>query len=312
MLQTFLILVISLPLLLIALLLLWQRRTINKFKKVNDKAKFDVMPSASLFDSMKNMLFPRKTFFLDREVELAKLYSRGERVYHAFMGPKSMVIVLHPEDAQKILMSTTTYDRIKPLPGSTFHRLVSQSIAQVPSDEWRRHRSTMYHAFANLDNYVPTFDETIQHLFNLWDAKINSKKGFGEIEVDDQMQRMTLDVLAKTIFGKDLGAIDGRADKIRDDYHKISELIFSQRDYLFPWLKTKEQSKSIDNFEEGIKQIIESRIEERKKNDNLPFTMLDSMIESVDDESGTGFTTQQLIHNVIGFFLAGHETVFLN
>jgi cytochrome P450 len=305
MIPTWLLVVLALPVVLVVLFKLWERHTLKQFKKVNSKAKFDTMPSKGFVSSLMGVLSQEDAFFWDREVDSSLKYGKGERVYHTFLGPKSLVVVLHPEDVQKILMRTAEYSRVKPPTSSTFHRMVSQSLGQVPASEWRKHRNILAPAFANLDNYVPTFDETIQHMLNLWDAKIDST-GEAKIEAGDQMQRMTLDVLGKTIFGQDLGSVDGRSDQIRDDYEVVFPLIFSPKDMLFPFLKTKEQLAASDRFEEGIRNIIETRIANKTKSER--FSMLDSMIESVDNETNTGFTGEQLHHNVIGFFLAGHET----
>jgi cytochrome P450 len=302
------IFVLSACIVLVLLIALWVKKTTNKFRRIKDKAKFNVMPSAGLINSTLDLIFQQKGLISERIMKQAKKYSKGEGIYHTFLGPFSLLFVLNPEDTHKVLYQLKLFVKAKPPKESTFHRMLADAVGQQEGDEWRRQRGILNPSFANLDQYLPSFDATIKHSLNTWDSMIDEKTEQGYIPVGDMFQRMTLDVLAKTIFGFDLGAIDGRIDDLRSNYNVMFQLVFSLKEFIVPFMKTKEQKIHLQNFEKGMKKIIDKAYARKENGDLNRNSMLDIMIDSIDEATGSGFTYNQVFQNVTGFFLAGHET----
>ena len=124
-------------------------------------------------------------------------------------------------------------------------------------------------------------------------------------EISQLMQRLTLRIATKTLFGEDINAVDSTAGEL------MQEVLNCQRSSsikLFPFdipgLVFHRYLNLLAQYETKIKKII---AEKRTKgaNDNDVLSML---IQARDEESGHPLSEAELIAHTGVIFLAGHET----
>ncbi len=124
-------------------------------------------------------------------------------------------------------------------------------------------------------------------------------------EISQLMQRLTLRIATKTLFGEDINAVDSTAGEL------MQEVLNCQRSSsitLFPFdipgLVFHRYLNLLAQYETKIKKII---AEKRAKgaNDNDVLSML---IQARDEESGHPLSEEELIAHTGVIFLAGHET----
>lgn len=134
-------------------------------------------------------------------------------------------------------------------------------------------------------------------------------------DVQSFMQKMTLDVLGKTIFGHDFNAMQGFLQEELNNYNYVLRNMFPLRisEILFPMdrLPLKRYTElhyRIDKLNQFILGLIQ-KSKERIQNNKKATTLLDFLVKYNQEKN---MTDEELRSNVVVFFLAGHETVNLH
>jgi cytochrome P450 len=131
----------------------------------------------------------------------------------------------------------------------------------------------------------------------------------GEVlDVHHEMMRLTLSVVAKTLFDAD---VDQEADEIGIALTSLVDLFPTLMNPLanllrkLPWPQTMRFRRSIERLDRTIYGIID----ERRKSGEDRGDLLSMLLMAVDEEGdGSGMTDQQLRDEAMTLFLAGHET----
>lgn len=124
-------------------------------------------------------------------------------------------------------------------------------------------------------------------------------------EISQLMQRLTLRIATKTLFGEDINLVDSTAGEI------LQEVLDCQRSPLItlfpfdiPGLVFYRYLNFLAQYETKIKKIIaEKRAQGANDND-----VLSMLIQARDEESGHSLSEAELIAHTGVIFLAGHET----
>ena len=131
----------------------------------------------------------------------------------------------------------------------------------------------------------------------------------GEVlDVHHEMMRLTLSVVAKTLFDAD---VDEEADEIGVALTSLVDLFPTLMNPLanllrkLPLPQTMRFRRSIERLDRTIYSIID----ERRKSGEDRGDLLSMLLMAVDEEGdGSGMTDQQLRDEAMTLFLAGHET----
>jgi cytochrome P450 len=140
----------------------------------------------------------------------------------------------------------------------------------------------------------------------------------GPTDVHDIMQRMTLDVLGRGLFGMDLRAIKDPTSLYVQYYNKALNAISEPMYAIFPildWIPWKTKSRreafhSVSEFRKALYGLIDRRKEELRagKVDVENADLLTSMILATgDDEDGKALlSSDELVNDFTLLFIAGH------
>src|SRR5438132_9088280 len=211
----------------------------------------------------------------------------------------------NPDDIEYVL-STNAKNFIKSMSvrSNFFHRLIGNGLLTSEGEFWRRQRRLAQPAFhrRRISNYGDTMVEYAERMISQWHE--------GETrDIHREMMRLTLEIVAKTLFNAD---VSGDADRVGAILSEIVRPFASQA--TLKWiLDNRLPTPAHRRFHRLAKQmdeIVYRIIEERRRSGRDEGDLL-SMLLQAQDEDGSQMTDQQLRDEVITLFLAGHETTAL-
>ncbi len=128
-----------------------------------------------------------------------------------------------------------------------------------------------------------------------------------EMNISDEMMSVTLDIVAKTLFGANVSdeteeigqaLLEGQ-DVFRSVANPLAEIILR-----LPFPITKRIQKVVQRMDTTIYRIIE----EHRRHPDRYTDLLSMMLATQDEETGEGMADKQLRDEVMTLFTAGHET----
>lgn len=250
--------------------------------------------------------FYNKTFGKYGNVVFFKL---GSYKFLMLRDSQAVEQVLHTDSA--IYTKSTGYERFKLILGNGL--LISEG------ETWKKQRRLMSWAFATkyIEKVFPVMvSETISMVEGWKDKK--------EIDLAQEMNSVTLQVISQSLFGKRHQADDSQLvrsalqnilEYLRTTRHLWIQLILSPlpfRDKRKVALKVESALPLRDtrNFFNSIKKMdsmVEAMIEHGRKNKELN-NFLNTMIQATDSDDHSQMNNQQLRDEVISILVAGHET----
>jgi cytochrome P450 len=179
-------------------------------------------------------------------------------------------------------------------------RVFGEGLLTSEGDFWLRQRRLAQPAFhrGRIAGYASAMVEFAERLLAGW-------KDGEERDIHQEMMRLTLQVVGKTLFDADVA---GDAHEVGKSLEELLEIGANFRRTVFvpQWIPTpanRRIEKSISHIERVLYRIIaEKRASGRDTGDLL------SMLLAAQDEDGSRMTDRQLRDETITLFLAGHET----
>ncbi len=179
-------------------------------------------------------------------------------------------------------------------------RLFGNGLLTSEGDFWLRQRRLAQPAFhrARIASYAETMVSYADGLLNSWHS--------GETrDIHVEMMRLTLQIVAKTLFGTE---VDREA---QDVGHALESLMNLNSDFrrllLVPaWMPTPTNIRA-EWAVRGLDKIIYKIIAARRASKHDSVDLL-SMLLNAQDEDGSRMTDRQLRDEALTIFLAGHET----
>uniref|UniRef100_A0A0E0PUJ2 Cytochrome P450 n=1 Tax=Oryza rufipogon TaxID=4529 RepID=A0A0E0PUJ2_ORYRU len=131
--------------------------------------------------------------------------SRYGKVFVSWTGPFPALCVGDYAMAKEILADRTGL-YAKPDPGASILALFGNGLAFVNGDDWARHRRVVHPAFAmdKLKMMAKTMAECARKVIQAWEARAAAAadgERMVQVEVGEQFQELTADVISHTAFG---------------------------------------------------------------------------------------------------------------
>jgi cytochrome P450 len=243
--------------------------------------------------------------------------------FMTFVGYKGVFVVSQPELAKKMLLNWRAYEKMTLFTPHS-RAVLGMNLVFLNGEEWKKQRSIVNPAFFNIDRFSQDFMENTRICLNGIEQALNN----GIINVPMFMTALTLDILGQTVFDhkfdyvkemvqKSKGeSIDPEKSKIIESYDYVMNnfvsvlKIFGGEFYAkLPIESNKKFESSLKNLEHLVYSLIDKSKKKIQSGSNTGGeTLLDMMVNSVDDETKEGFDQKTLRDNVIVFFIAGHDT----
>lgn len=238
--------------------------------------------------------FSRDTLgFLQRQAAL-----HGDLFRVKILG-RDLHIVVHPDDIERVLVRDHAVMH-KDLFTQDLSKILGNGLVTSEGEHWKKQRKLVSHAFtpAKIRGYADTMAEVAGEAARaLSDGQV--------LDIHEEMTRLTLDVVAKTLFDADVRAdarVVGEAMQVLSDFGASLEA-----GLLLPtWLPTpgsRRAGRAIARIDEVLYRIIAARRGSSGGGDDVLATLLRAR-----DEQGGGMSDRELRDECVTLFLAGHET----
>lgn len=233
-------------------------------------------------------------FFIKTFEEYGDIYDVNSNLF-------TIYVIANPEYLQEIMVSNKT-DYGKSKNYEILKLSLGKGLLTSEGDFWKKQRRIAQPAFHKesmkllLDTMVDSTQKSIQQII--------TKK---QIELTDEMNFLTLDIVSKCLFGINL---DGNFDKVQEAITTENEFLTRKimKPFTAPmWLPTKE-NRRYKTARKFSSDLIFNIIKKRQEDSSLHHDLLSMLMNAIDEETGEKMTTQQLKDESVTIFVAGHET----
>ena len=233
------------------------------------------------------------------------LFQEFGDVVHLQIGPRHLYLINHPDDVQYVLQSNnrnyvkgSTYAKLKPVLG--------EGLFTSEGDFWRRQRRLAQPAFhrQKIAGFAGAMVAETDKMLEAWEER----KPDEAFDVSVEMMRLTLSIVAKTLFSTALSEQD------LDEVHESLSFILKEtqkrirRPYSLAEKLPTATNRAYDEHRQILDHIIYRIISQRRQSgEDLP-DLLGMFMAAQDEETGQSMDDKQLRDEVMTIFLAGHET----
>ncbi len=174
---------------------------------------------------------------------------------------------------------------------------------------WRRQRSLAQPAFrkGRMCNFAPTMARCVGAMLERWEGR--SLRNFN---VAAEMNRLTLDIAARTLFGASFG--DPEATVISESLPPLMREAVRRQFGLWAaptWMPTpnnRRMAAHIERLNGVVYKIIEERRRRVAEGGDAGTDLLGLLMAACDEESGIGMSDTLLRDESMNLLMAGHET----
>src|SRR6266581_4595260 len=209
------------------------------------------------------------------------------------------IFINHPDLIEEVLVTNARkYSKGRVLRAN--RHVFGEGLLTSEGDFWLRQRRLAQPAFhrARITSYAATMVDYTERMLQGW-------RGGEERDAHQEMMRLTLEIVAKTLFDAD---VERDAQEVGKSLELLLEIGANFRRTIFVphWLPTPTNLR-VRREVKQIEKILYRIIAERRASGRDAGDLL-SMLLSAQDEDGSRMTDRQLRDEAITLFLAGHET----
>ena len=221
------------------------------------------------------------------------------------LGSFETALVSHPDLVEEILVSQNRRWK-KDKFVETLRPVLGEGLLSSDGDFWRRQRRLAQPAF-HKDRIASYGTIMVEYA-----AKLAGQWKHGEVrDVHSDMMRLTLDIVAATLFGAN---VEDHAEAVGHALHAVATVVGDPLELMIPILRRlpTPQRVRFDRAVATLDSIIYGVIDAREKNgdDNSEYDLLSMLLGARDDDGGR-MSKKQLRDECMTLFLAGHETTAL-
>jgi cytochrome P450 len=218
---------------------------------------------------------------------------------------RSGYLINNPHYIEQVLV-TNADNFVKPPgrePSGTSELLFGEQFMSTDGDFWMRHRRTVQPALHHkrINQYADVMVDYTRRMLSTWTD--------GETrDVSEDLMRLTLDVIAKTLFSTEVG---GDIEKIAAGLNVIMHEITSRMVNPFQ-VPMRVPTRRNVRFKEAVAQLHEflNRVIAEHADGHAPDDMLSMLLEGRAEDSKS-LTEMQWQYEVMTMFIAGYETTAL-
>jgi cytochrome P450 len=223
----------------------------------------------------------------------------GDIVFLRFLGVP-LCLLNRPDCIESVLVTQhNNFEKSKDY--RALRRVLGNGLLTSEGEFWRRQRKLVQPAFhqERIAAYAEVMVAYTERMVASW------KDGQG-LDVHEAMMRLTLDIVAKTLFDTD---VSREAEDVGAALHVLMGKFFRQAAFALllpssiPIPTTRHLRRAVGQLDKVIYEIIRRR----RASGAISGDLLSVLLEAQDDE-GLGMTDRQLHDEIMTLFLAGHET----
>ena len=223
-----------------------------------------------------------------------------------FRGPLTINLVVHPDYVERVLRNNVANYPRPEFVTEKLKSIVGEGLVAAEGERWANARRVSQPAFTKdlLDAYGQTMIETTGEMLERWEPYLEAGR---QLDIKSEMMHISLANLATAMFHFDLReALDQIEPAVAFALAHTNRRLTSPID---PQKLPLPSSKHFVSVLGGLNQVIYRIIGEHRKAPDGVRDFVNMLLESTDPKTGAPVTDQQARDEVIGFFIAGHETV---
>jgi cytochrome P450 len=223
----------------------------------------------------------------------------GDIVFLRFLGVP-LCLLNRPDCIESVLVTQhNNFEKSKDY--RALRRVLGNGLLTSEGEFWRRQRKLVQPAFhqERIAAYTQVMVAYTERMLASW------KDGKG-LDVHEAMMRLTLDIVAKTLFDTD---VSREAEDVGAALQFLMGKFMRQAAFAFllpasiPIPTTRRLRRAVGQLDKVIYEIIRRR----RASGTMSGDLLSVLLQAQDDE-GLGMTDRQLHDEIMTLFLAGHET----
>jgi len=216
---------------------------------------------------------------------------------------KSYLLVTNP-DYVKYILQENYKNYIRGRSVETGRVLLGNGLPLIDGEFWLRERRMLQPAFhrERLGRLADTVANVTRTFMHGWETKAKNKQ---PLDMDEEMMRLTLTVIIKTMFSVD---IDEKIESLSRAFNVASKFMLWRSQQMWapplsiPVPRNVEYNHALKILNDTIYPLIADGRANPKDD------LLGMMLEMRDVDTGEGMTDQQARDEVVTIFFAGHET----
>ncbi len=250
-----------------------------------------------------NWLLGNLTTFRDQPLDLlVRATQYGDLVRWRF-GWMWFYQANHPDMIHDVLVKRAASFHKTPRIKQVLGAVLGEGLLTSDGEEWRSHRRLVQPAFhsSRTEGYGEVMTAYTEAMMRDWTTG-------GEYDMRHEMMKLTLGIVAKTLFDADLeddlSERVGRAVTVAQEHgnEQFRRLLTLPR-----WVPTAGNRRSQAAVED-LDSVLSGIIRARRASGEDRGDLLSMLLMARDEESGEGLTDGQVRDEAMTLFLAGHET----
>jgi cytochrome P450 len=226
------------------------------------------------------------------------------------LGFKRMILANHPDLIRHVMLDNAANYERDPVGKRLLEPGLGKGLLTSEGAEWKRQRRMMAPIFQ--PRRLAGFAEIMTDYSERLVAKLAALPPTCRVDMAEQMMLLTLDIIARTMFGSDDGTDVSAVGEAMDRYQatvrpNIPDLIGLPR--WVPRPAAAEGQRALAEMDTIINGLIQRRRERAGQNDeDWGNDLLGLLLAARDDETGAALDDREVRDQMATFFLAGHET----
>ncbi|MGB5960547.1 MAG: cytochrome P450 [Coleofasciculaceae cyanobacterium] len=217
------------------------------------------------------------------------------------LGLKSACLLTNPDYIEQVLKDRDSFIKSRGL--RSLRSLLGEGLLTSEGESWFRQRRLAQPVFQQkrISGYGKAMVEYAEAMANSWqDGQTR--------DIHEDMMRLTLNIVMKTIFNQEVG--EGEARDISHAVDVAMDWFESKRKQGFLILEWFPRPENI-RYKNAIKQLdksVYSIINQRRSSGESPGDLLSMLMEARDQDDNSQMNDKQLRDELITLIIAGHET----
>jgi cytochrome P450 len=242
-----------------------------------------------------------REFIHDRLGALERWHREYGDMVSARFGPRPIMFLNHPDLVEQVLVDQNRIF-IKHYRLRSSQRTLGNGLLTSEGEFWRSQRKLAQPAFHRdrIASYAGVMVEFTERMLGSWEHGQRR-----DIQAD--MMRLTLEIVAKTLFDAEIGSDTAEASRAMEtlmvSFMKRTGSLISPP----AWLPTP-LNLQVERAARRLDRIILGIIAERRRSSADHGDLLSMLLHAQDEESGRRMTDAQLRDEAMTLFMAGHET----
>lgn len=219
------------------------------------------------------------------------------------VGPGAVHLVLHPDDVRRVLVE----DNANHHKGAMFRRtaiLFGNGLVLNDGESWQRQRHLLQPAFAlsRLEQLVPLMVPVVEAKLDAWAGRPDPA---APVEMGEEMMTLTLGIVARTMFGRDITDAD-LAGLARDFDAVLRHLPVRLITFALPERVRLPGQRRCEEAIARIDALVYRLIDARRASDDRPDDLLTHLLTATDEE-GRPIDRRQLRDEIVTTLFGGYE-----